>query len=125
MLHGTRLRYVVTYMGAFGGDFEKSMKLYGTAPWLGSLAREQQEVRVSGKKQLVKHSITADGRPSVSGGPDLKNSQAYPLRFGLAIAEAFANYHREKRGFGPIPTIQLTDEDKDILLKELPMPEGV
>ena len=116
---GNRIMYCNTYMGAFLGETEKAMKLYGTASYLGKLERKLEDVPETSKK-LVERSKTHDGKPAVTGNADLKASQAYPMKFALLVAKAFV------KGFVPALrdpyTVTLDGDDLQALSSELPLP---
>ena len=103
------------------------MKLYGTPPYLHKLHRGAHEVKPTKGKRLFVNSTNKVGKPTVTGGPDLKQSQSYPLRFGLAIAQAFADYHKTMSASQHHLEhhFALTEEDQEMLLKELPMPKNI
>lgn len=126
---GTQVINTHTYMGMYGGDSEKGMKLYGTAPFLAEL-KDTMDKKVAAKlpqKELVKRTRLSSGRISISGGADLKASQAYPRRFGIRVAEAYHGYVTSR--IAPMPVcmapVRLSQEDVDLLSCSLPMPKGI
>ena len=88
-----RVQRCHTQMGAFGLRAVKDTILLGTAPYLGGLARrmgarERQALREDRMTTAVVYR-DSEGRRRCKGGKDLKATQAYPFRFGLAHALAY------------------------------------
>ena len=111
-------------MGAFGGESDKGMKLYGTAPFLrcleAALPKDFQP-----RVQLTVSTVLSSGKQSVSGSSELKASQAYPRRFGFQVAQAFHD-HWSSGGVCPAGVdINLDHEDRQRLLEELCIPSGL
>lgn len=84
-------------MGAFGGSSVKPTHLWGTAPYLGELARtcsapERLQLRLAGVQTTLR-STDAQGRRRCQGTADLKGTQAYPWGFGAAHALAFSAHY--------------------------------
>ena len=104
------LQRVNTSMGAFRGQTVKSLKFFGTAPWLPNL-----EVNIalaansSAGRGMFRKEEKPDGTVAISGGSELNASQAYTPEFGLAVACA---YHGYASTLGPpLPREKLRVED--------------
>ena len=98
-----RVQRIQTQMGAFGMQAQKDTILLGTAPYLGELARKmtpsERAVLASGRGRMsttVKYTDAA-GKKCVQGGKDLKATQSYPMRFGVAHALAFNVCDRDRK----------------------------
>ena len=72
-----------TWMGSYGAHSPKGTTLWGSKPGVKKLARNLPANR-AWSAQMTKKSLTASGAVSISGGRDLKKSQAYTPEFGLA-----------------------------------------
>ena len=77
-------------MSEFGGDTVKPTELYGN-PWANLLYRAQpKKGKTKSTKKLVSVNVKEDGTRSVTGNAkELKESQAYPERFGEAVCSVF------------------------------------
>ena len=87
-------RAVKTYMGLFGGESPKPMTLYSNnGPMVAKLARNMKgqsgRFKSAQHTQLVTIKQNKNGKKSVSGGPKLKESQAYTPGFADAVLLAF------------------------------------
>ena len=124
---GTQVHSCHTCMGAFGGGSEKGMHLVGTAPCIeGLAAKSPKQLCGSNAPEIVRKKIRADGSVSVSGGKDLKASQAYPPNFGLKVAECFHKYITTEPVYTPVlAATPFTEDDCAAMLVCLPMPLGV
>jgi hypothetical protein len=98
-----RVQRIQTQMGAFGLGAVKDTILLGTAPYLGELARrmtpsERDALSCGrGRKETSVRYLDAAGKRCVQGGKDLKATQSYPVRFGLAHALAFQACDRDRK----------------------------
>ena len=72
-----------TWMGSYGADSPKGTTLWSSKPGVKKLARHYPANR-SFNSEMTRKSITCEGKVSVSGGADLKKSQAYTAQFGMA-----------------------------------------
>ena len=76
------------HMGSYGGETQKSLKLFSNREWVGQL------VKPLPKNHQATATLTTvyfkDGNKKVTGAPGLKKSQAYPKPFGCAVACADA-----------------------------------
>lgn len=86
-----------TQLGRFGGATAK-------ATWLWSNRKcvsEVEEHRISEQPPakplavMVRKYVDGSGKNRVSGGRDLKASQAYPFAFGMAVAKTYAKHYDE------------------------------
>ena len=77
-------------MGAYGGSSPKATTLMGTVPWLHRLHKkmehgERMSLRQDSTKQVTVKYTDSKGEARVSGGKDLKATQAYPVGFGAML----------------------------------------
>ena len=88
-------------MGAYGLRAVKDTVLLGTAPYLGKLARRmtrsERDALSSSRMNTTVSYTDANGKRCVHGGKDLKATQAYPERFGIAHALAFDTCDRDRK----------------------------
>ena len=82
---------VPTYMGAFGGESQKCLKLSGTAEWLPRMKAQASNATLYPKRDIVRKTISKNGTQQVTGGKDLKSTQAYTNQFGLQVAVSLFN----------------------------------
>lgn len=84
---------VKTYMGLFGGDSPKALNLYSnSSPLVSQLSRNMrgQSWRFkSGQDNQMVTKTTRAGKVAVTGGPKLKESQAYTPEFADAVLLAY------------------------------------
>lgn len=71
-----------TWMGAFGADSPKGTFLWSPRP--AAVDFQRNLPRRVWAANMVNKKVLADGRTSVSGGCDLKRSQAYTKEFGMS-----------------------------------------
>lgn len=109
-------------MGAFGGTSLKPTHLWGTAPYLHSLARrctalDRERLSQEGV-QTTRRWVNSEGRPRCQGTTDLKGTQAYPEGRGAAHAEAFAAHY----GAPPGASTATSQDHKEVVarLHDLP-----
>ena len=86
-------RHLTTHMGAFGGPSPKPTNLYADAPYANRLVRtptaaDRARCDFEDKEIMTRDPITG----SLTGGKDMKGSQAYPEGYGLEVAAAYKNY---------------------------------
>ena len=86
-------QHLTTHMGAFGGPTPKATNLYTDAPYAHKLIRtpsafDRALFAVEDKEIMVKDPITG----ALSGGRDMKESQAYPVGYGEEVASAYKNH---------------------------------
>lgn len=87
------------YMSDFGGETAKPTWLYAPAAYLTDIDRHRlrhTSGRVEHSLEVTKVTKRPDGTTSVSGGADLKGTQAYPDGFGQAIYR-MQEAHRPQR----------------------------
>ena len=81
LLTHTGATNTTVWMGAWGGETPKPLRLWSTAPWISKLCTRKPPPSAIGK-------LTTRGPDgSVTGGPCLRDSAAYPSAFGKAIAQ--------------------------------------
>ena len=85
-----------TYMGLFGGESPKALNLYSNnGPMVAKLARNMRGktwmFTKSEDTQMVTRKASANrpGRLDITGGPKLKESQAYTPEFADAVLDAY------------------------------------
>ena len=106
---GTPIHTCMTCMGAFSGDSLKELKLKGTAPFLNALSAKAPRAARYPEKDIVRTYESADGRLQVTGGSDLKATQAYTREFGLATAHAYYKFCKKHGMPQPQPPLKLSD----------------
>lgn len=72
-----------TWMGAFGAESPKGTTLWSSRPAVQKLCRVLPQKNWS-QVEMTKKKILENGKCSVSGGKDLKKSQAYTDEFGFS-----------------------------------------
>ena len=98
---------VFTYMGAFGAETKKPTKLWSSEKWVRDLGRK---LPADFARNTKLETVTVNTRGGVSGGRDLKNTQAYPDGYGVALRDLWAANRTEE-----VPThdIDVHSEDSD------------
>ena len=86
---------VRTYMGAFGAPTPKPTILYSGHRYVKSLARTLTKEQKKGLDPDVEMSTRDEMTGAVTGGKDLKKSQAYPVEYGQAVQAAFSRHDVE------------------------------
>ena len=83
------------WMSDFNAPTAKPSWLYSNSPYIAELlnfrVRDSKGYVRCQKKCVVKKKRRADGSMSVSGGPDLKATQAYTREFGQAVSMWYAS----------------------------------
>ena len=96
--HQQNLRYLSLDMCAFGMAARKRTTLCTNASFFGGLQRrvDARDVARLARVRLETRVVTIDyyGRRRVKGGKDLKSTQAYPIKFGLALADHYCTWRR-------------------------------
>lgn len=80
------------------------------------------------EKELVVKRQRVDGSMSVSGGRDLKASQAYPIRFGLEVASQYHKFisaNPNVRAPYVLSDFQFDADDSTAMLSTLDWPAGM
>eukprot|EP00969_Alexandrium_andersonii_P026958 1175689-Alexandrium_andersonii.AAC.1 len=80
---------VHTWMGAFGGKTGKPTRLWSNSEMVLSLKRKSTSAMRAAWDSTGVTSRGEDG--GITGGPGLKGTQAYPIEYGRAVADALAN----------------------------------
>jgi hypothetical protein len=82
--------------------------------------------RLLPEKELVVKRRREDGSVSVSGGRDLKASQAYPFKFGLDVACKYHDFISANPSFRPqhFPLFEFDAADTVAMLSTLDWPPG-
>ena len=96
-----RWNYVVVWLGAFGAESKKPIKVFAPVDWIAKLPRP-----ILGDKKFVTLCTSKDGKHTGKSAA-LKNSQHYPQRFGAAVAAEFS----ANLGAPPlhVPSVQATN----------------
>lgn len=88
------------FMSDFGSLSSKPTWLYSTSPWLHDVERHRTK-HTNGKVkcdlEVSTQTRRPDGTMSVSGGKDLKATQAYPLGFGRAVCRLQSDHRSERQ----------------------------
>jgi hypothetical protein len=82
-------------MADYGGDSLKPSWLYTNCPFLQTIADFKCPSEEVPNRTLAVHYKNSAGKPCVRGGPDLKQSQAYPAGFGRALVRVFESHPDE------------------------------
>lgn len=88
------------YMGAHGAMIMKPTQLWGTAPFASKLRRQMTKamrarIAKTAKQVTMVKKRMKNGKTSVSGGPFLKKSSAYPKRFGTNVCKYHQRFVKE------------------------------
>jgi hypothetical protein len=98
-------------MGAYSARSIKGTHLYSSSSWVHSLDRlASPSVRkaLKGKMDVAKVHTDASGKRGVTGGKDLKKTQAYTRQFGRAVAGAWlAGPHQVHLDLPLLPDVPL------------------
>lgn len=109
-------------MGDFGAETLKPSWLYSNVPWIADLLyfRMQYFALDGVQGKTVVDVVVRNGKKQVTGGTDLKQTQAYPKGFGRAVAKLIkfrqldaqraANQHRNRAARMQLPSL-LDDVD--------------
>ena len=86
-------KHFTTHMGAFGGPTPKPTNLYTDAPYAHKLVRsptlsDKARFALEAKEIMTRDAITG----SLTGGKDMKESQAYPEGYGIEVAAAYKDH---------------------------------
>lgn len=105
-----------TWMGSYGADSPKGTTLWGSKPGVKKLARNLPQKQWCA--EMTKQSTLSNGKLSISGGRDLKKSQAYTAQFGLAtlatwLEETFQTYDPKLLENANIPALWAPIPKKD------------
>ena len=76
-------------MGAHGAPTRKPTKLYSNRPWVADLQKKVPANTKFAKLDIVRHGVNDRGQKTVTGGKQLKATQAYPRNFGKAVSNCF------------------------------------
>ena len=93
-------------MGAYGGPTKKGTVLFGTSPNILSLAKtcselDKQDIAASSSGICVtRYVVTTDNKRRSTGGPDLRQTQSYPIGFGAAVGRVFHELQSRIRNEG-------------------------
>ena len=108
-----QLRRTSTWMGAFGAPTRKATWLLSSTPFARNLQRQLPRGSVAGVEGSTTLSTAgADGRTAVTGGPHLKQTQAYPVGYGEAVFQEWAAFKAaqpEADGEGSESSVSDTD----------------
>ncbi|CAK9003148.1 unnamed protein product [Durusdinium trenchii] len=79
---------VFIWLGAYGGDCPKPTLIYSNFKFIEKLFLPLPADKVWEAETSIKY-VDSSGQHRVSGGRDLKSTQAYPRLFGHAVAQLF------------------------------------
>ena len=79
------------YLGYFLAESPKPIKLYSNWPILQTVNNYKTRSWLPESEGVYQQWVGGDGRKRVAGDTGLKNTQAYPLPFGRAIARVYAD----------------------------------
>ena len=99
-LRGHRCFRVFIYMSDFGGETAKPTWLYSNAKDIEEIVKFRCKItrgKVNHNKEMTHVSTSATGRKQITGGSDLKGSQAYPDGFGYAWFSVCAAHRLSNR----------------------------
>ena len=107
-----------TWMGAYGAPTRKPTWLLSTEGWTTRLARTLKRDAPKGVAgTTLQMGSTIGGRNRVCGGPRLKESQAYPPGYGVAVQrywwEHYINLNGEEDGDGEVSEVASSVSDTD------------
>jgi len=81
------------YMGALWGESPKPSYLWTSSPWVTRLALQHfDRAHMTNNISVTRRYTNEQGQTKISGGPDLKATQAYPRAFGQKLAELFETH---------------------------------
>ncbi|CAL1128084.1 unnamed protein product [Cladocopium goreaui] len=93
-----KITRVSTSLCWFGADTVKPLWVYSSKPEAVEVNDFANKTLVPPKKtKLVIHYKDSKGQPRIKGGPGLKLSQSYPLRFGVAFAKVRSRHQKKHR----------------------------
>ena len=97
-------------MGAFGGSSKKpSWLISDNAPWLKELKRDisPEDAAHFDSSENAKAGISSTtGKKHVTGGANLKDTQAYPPRFGGAMFETWMRHGGAENNLPEMPKVE-------------------
>ena len=88
---------VHTWMGAYGGRTRKATYLLSGSQFTKRLKRKLPATfrARDNDRTSIQHTSGSDSRKAVSGGPGLKETQAYPVAYGSAVLDAWESNQEE------------------------------
>ena len=107
------------HMGSYGGDSQKSLKLFSNRQWVGQLVTKLPAGFTAVGAQTTRAYQDASGTPRVTGGPGLKASQAYPRRFGDAVAKVYSRNSPSRPGASAAESQRPTMKEAQKIIREL------
>jgi len=107
---------VTCWMHSYVAATAKGAKLLGNVPYLQKLKTTATATfdGIKGVRETTKKKIREDGSTSVSGGPDLKGTQSYPVMFGVTIASEHDKLLADPSIQYPLPDDTESDSDESI-----------
>ena len=121
VLHHSGYYLVRTWLGAFGAPTPKLIKVYSWGAWIFRLERQLVRSRLK-KSGTTEITVSRSGRKGVQGiKKQLKDTQAYPPAFGVAVVRNFSNYGSAcgPPPWGAEPPEALADPWDDANLKQV------
>ena len=87
---GAAWRHTHTWLGMFGAKTQKPTRLWSSSPAVHLLHKKLDTKRSWDSSKVAIKEL--DG--SISGGPELKATQAYPVGYGQAVSQAFLAHRK-------------------------------
>ena len=103
------ITHSVHSLGNYGAESKKPIKVFSTVGYLNK-ACKRFDPKLMGKRKhgsITTKKKSKSGKVSVSGGPGLTHSQAYPRGFGEMVHEMYMNHRHENPA--PLP-VQAADD---------------
>ena len=95
--------FLTTYLGAFGGDTLKPIKLWGTETWMYRLRRDIKDIPTKEREAMMERSkanvvegVNDKGEKTWTGTEMLTETQTYPQEFGETVASLYKRYQKPK-----------------------------
>ena len=94
VIHGWVWATQRTCLGAFGAERPKPINMYSNRNWVSHLERSVSGLSFVSCEDagVVKEVIGSDGSRKFAGGPNLKETQEYPLEFGVQVQRCWAEH---------------------------------
>ena len=103
-------------LGRFGAQTRKPIHLFSNLPYISELPAlySHTSAEVPQSTGVVFRFLGDDGTVKVTGAALLKNTQAYPPNFGMALAQVYEEHRREIKKAAELQRFQQVREVKDL-----------
>eukprot|EP00969_Alexandrium_andersonii_P356383 15446430-Alexandrium_andersonii.AAC.1 len=101
---------ITTFMGGFGAPTAKPSRLFSNAEWLDRLHRVLPPGFVAQDNVQTSVVGTKGAKKTVTGGPDLKETQAYTTDFGMSVCRAWEEGLRAPATSDPDDDLSVSSE---------------